>query len=62
MEIILEEEIVGIAWGWSQHDDGRYDVVLKQTCGWRAEGPVTSPDFRERQDAFTTQFLYNYTS
>ena len=56
---LLDQEVVGISRGRSQHDDDGHDPVLEEASSGRVERPVAGPDLREGEDAFTTQSLDN---
>ena len=45
---LLEDEIVCISRRWSEHDDDRDKPVLRQTCKWCIEWPITGEESRER--------------
>lgn len=59
---LLDQEIISITWWRCQHDDNRYDPVLKQTGSRRVEWPIASPDLGKGQNTFTTQLLDNCTN
>ena len=55
----VEDEVVGISWRRSKHDDQGHDPVLEQPGERGVEGFVGSEEARERQNPFTSEFLHD---
>lgn len=57
---LLEQEIIRISWGWSNHDDYRHQPVLKKTSPRGVERSVTREEAGEWQDTFPSKRLDNF--
>jgi hypothetical protein len=57
---ILEDEVVGISWWGSKHNDYGDEPVLKEAHEGCVAGFVAGPEAGEWEDTFTADFLNHW--
>jgi len=58
---LLQDEVVGISWRRSKHDDDGHKPVLKQTSQGGVEGFVAGPEAGEWQNTLAAELLHETT-